>query len=168
METQRSAPQVVVEARLPSHDSKLVMAPPESIAYYTAILAMSGSGKSLILGRYLEEVITTARCKRVVFDPNANFSRVNSIDKPRLRLRTPLQGDRFQDRSCQTDRALPRILRLGRRNHPCADNDINPTDFAFAAKIYPKKARPEASAGKRTGKGRKAKPTARKTKRGLT
>ena len=65
---------------LPAPDAEVVMVEPLSIAQHTAVLAMSGSGKSFFLGRFLEEVITKTRCKCVVFDPNADFRRIDSVD----------------------------------------------------------------------------------------
>jgi DNA helicase HerA-like ATPase len=42
---------------------------------------MSGSGKSFFLGRLLEEIVIRTKCRCIVFDPNADFRRINEIDR---------------------------------------------------------------------------------------
>jgi Helicase HerA, central domain len=66
--------------RHPISADSLVCVPAKSITHHTAILAMSGSGKSFFLGRLIEEIITQTKCRCVVFDPNADFRRANETD----------------------------------------------------------------------------------------
>jgi hypothetical protein len=52
---------------------------PASIAHHTVIVAQSGSGKSFFLGRLIEEILLRTRSKLLVFDPNADFRKVDQI-----------------------------------------------------------------------------------------
>jgi hypothetical protein len=51
----------------------------EDAGYHTAIIAQSGSGKSFFLGRFVEELLLETKARCIVFDPNADFRRVNEI-----------------------------------------------------------------------------------------
>jgi hypothetical protein len=64
--------------------SDLVTIEPHLSAAHTAIIAQSGSGKSFLLGRYIEELLTQTRCKCLVFDPNADFKRVQEVESDSL------------------------------------------------------------------------------------
>jgi hypothetical protein len=66
---------------LPAPSDTLVSVRASLLAHHAAILAMSGSGKSFFLGRLIEEIITQTKCRCVVFDPNADFRRINEIDR---------------------------------------------------------------------------------------
>jgi len=52
----------------------------ENLNYHTAILAQSGSGKSFMVGRYLEELLICTQAKVVIFDPNGDFRYFNKVD----------------------------------------------------------------------------------------
>jgi hypothetical protein len=67
-------------ARLPAHEENLVTVSATNIDHHTAILAMSGSGKSFLLGRIIEEIIIRTKCRCVVFDPNADFRRASEVN----------------------------------------------------------------------------------------
>lgn len=58
----------------------LVRIPTHLLASHTAIIAQSGSGKSFFLGRLIEEILlqTSARC--LIFDPNADFRRIDEAE----------------------------------------------------------------------------------------
>lgn len=60
-------------------NSDLITVPAKAMATHTLIVAQSGSGKSFLLGRIIEELMlrTLARC--IVFDPNADFRFVGTI-----------------------------------------------------------------------------------------
>jgi type II secretory pathway predicted ATPase ExeA len=57
----------------------LVCIPAKQAARHTAIIAQSGSGKSFFLGRLVEELLLNTRCRMVIFDPNADFRKSDSI-----------------------------------------------------------------------------------------
>ena len=62
----------------------LVRVPAQLVGAHTAIIAQSGSGKSFFLGRLIEELMlqTSARC--LIFDPNADFSKIMDTVQERL------------------------------------------------------------------------------------
>src|SRR5580698_7262792 len=60
-------------------EADLVQVPSASMAHHTAIIAQSGSGKSFFLGRLIEEVLLRTRAKCIIFDPNADFSRISDV-----------------------------------------------------------------------------------------
>jgi hypothetical protein len=57
----------------------LVQVAPGAVAAHTAIVAQSGSGKSFFLGTFVEELLLNTRARCVIFDPNADFRRVDEI-----------------------------------------------------------------------------------------
>jgi Helicase HerA, central domain len=57
----------------------VVTAEPASIAHHTVLVAQSGSGKSYFLGRILEEICLKTKSRLVIFDPNADFRRIDHI-----------------------------------------------------------------------------------------
>lgn len=59
----------------------LFRVPSDKIAAHTAIIAQSGSGKSFFLGRLLEEILLRTKARCLVFDPNADFRRVDSVQE---------------------------------------------------------------------------------------
>lgn len=65
-------------------DNDLVRIPAELVGAHTAIIAQSGSGKSFFLGRLIEEIIlqTSARC--LIFDPNADFTKIKDTAPEKL------------------------------------------------------------------------------------
>ena len=50
---------------------------PADIAYHTALLAQSGSGKSFLLGRLVEEIILKTRARVLVLDANGDFRKMD-------------------------------------------------------------------------------------------
>ena len=56
------------EARVP------VLLRPTGLAAHTAIIAQSGSGKSYMLGRFLEELVGKTKAKLLILDPNSDFA----------------------------------------------------------------------------------------------
>jgi ABC-type oligopeptide transport system ATPase subunit len=48
---------------------------------HTAIIAQSGSGKSFMLGRLLEEIASKTRARIVVLDPNSDFIKFSEIEE---------------------------------------------------------------------------------------
>ncbi|HEY3396826.1 MAG TPA: ATP-binding protein [Armatimonadota bacterium] len=57
---------------------KVIDIPTPDIAYHTAILAQSGSGKSFLLGRLIEEILLKTKSRVLVLDPNSDFLRVHA------------------------------------------------------------------------------------------
>ena len=57
----------------------LVILDPADMACHTCVAAQSGSGKSFLLGRILEELLLKTRSRVVVLDPNADFRRVARV-----------------------------------------------------------------------------------------
>jgi hypothetical protein len=47
---------------------------------HTAIIAQSGSGKSFMLGRLLEEIVLKTRARVLILDPNSDFARFSTVD----------------------------------------------------------------------------------------
>jgi hypothetical protein len=52
----------------------------EDLTAHTAIIAQSGSGKSFMLGRLLEEIISKTRARVFVLDPNSDFAALATVD----------------------------------------------------------------------------------------
>lgn len=50
---------------------------PESLLYHTAIIGQSGSGKSFMVGRLIEEICLQTNGKLVIFDINSDFSNLD-------------------------------------------------------------------------------------------
>jgi hypothetical protein len=61
-------------------DDDLVLVAPRDMGTHSVIVAQSGSGKSFLLGRLIEELLVTTRARCVILDPNADFFRVGEID----------------------------------------------------------------------------------------
>lgn len=51
-----------------------------SFGCHTAVLAQSGSGKSFLIGRLIEELLIKTKARVVVLDPNSDFVRIPEID----------------------------------------------------------------------------------------
>ncbi len=47
---------------------------------HTAIIAQSGSGKSFMLGRLLEEIVGKTRARVIFLDPNSDFVKFSEVD----------------------------------------------------------------------------------------
>src|SRR5438105_1290563 len=62
----------------------LVTVPPDTIANHTAIIAQSGSVKSFFLGRLIEEIVLKTRARCIIFDPNADFKKIDEVVKDGL------------------------------------------------------------------------------------
>lgn len=60
-------------------ENDLVAIRPKDMATHSLIVAQSGSGKSFFLGRLIEELLLHTRAKCVIFDPNADFGRVDTV-----------------------------------------------------------------------------------------
>jgi len=54
------------------------------LAAHTLIVGQSGSGKSLLLGRLVEELLLNTRAECLILDPNGDFSRMNSAEADAL------------------------------------------------------------------------------------
>lgn len=52
----------------------------DGFACHTAVLAQSGSGKSFLLGRLVEELLLKTKARVVVLDPNSDFVRLPQVD----------------------------------------------------------------------------------------
>jgi hypothetical protein len=52
----------------------------EGLTAHIAIMAQSGSGKSFMLGRLLEEVASKTRARFLILDPNSDFSQFGCVD----------------------------------------------------------------------------------------
>jgi len=64
--------------------SDLLRVPASALANHTAIIAQSGSGKSFLLGRLIEEILLESRGRCVIIDPNSDFRRVYESQNSRL------------------------------------------------------------------------------------
>src|SRR5712691_8534306 len=53
---------------------------PRLLGCHTAVLAQSGSGKSFMIGRLLEELLLKTKARIVVLDPNSDFVRLPETD----------------------------------------------------------------------------------------
>src|SRR5881394_1918019 len=56
----------------------------DAMATHTSILAQSGSGKSVFLGRIVEEIILQTKARCLVLDPNADFRKVYKVEPASL------------------------------------------------------------------------------------
>jgi hypothetical protein len=54
---------------------------PTSLGCHAAVLAQSGSGKSFLVGRLIEEVLIKTKARVVVLDPNSDFVRLPEVDE---------------------------------------------------------------------------------------
>jgi hypothetical protein len=53
----------------------------EGLLAHTAVIAQSGSGKSFMLGRLLEEIATKTQARVLILDPNSDFARFGEVDE---------------------------------------------------------------------------------------
>ncbi|HKQ56397.1 MAG TPA: ATP-binding protein [Candidatus Eisenbacteria bacterium] len=54
---------------------------PDSFGCHTAVLAQSGSGKSFLVGRVIEELVLKSKARVVVLDPNSDFVRLPEVNE---------------------------------------------------------------------------------------
>jgi len=67
-------------ATLGNHsDSSLISVPAGATGNHTAIVAQSGSGKSFLLGRLIEELATKTKARLLILDPNGDFLQIEEI-----------------------------------------------------------------------------------------
>lgn len=93
---------------------------PRSLGGHTAVLAQSGSGKSFLVGRLIEELLIRTKARIVVLDPNSDFVRLPEIDEAAWKEPT-LQpwffpGDSLATFKSQWKRVRPIVL--SNRNLP--------------------------------------------------
>jgi hypothetical protein len=62
-------------------DEDLVRIPASQAARHTGIIAQSGSGKSFLLGRLVEEILLNTRARVVILDPNADFRAYDALNR---------------------------------------------------------------------------------------
>jgi DNA helicase HerA-like ATPase len=53
----------------------------EGLTAHTAIIAQSGSGKSFLLGRLLEEVAAKTKARIIILDPNSDFAQFSTVEE---------------------------------------------------------------------------------------
>jgi len=51
-----------------------------ALAKHCAVLAQSGSGKSFMMGRLIEELLIKTKASVVIFDPNSDYARLNELN----------------------------------------------------------------------------------------
>ena len=54
---------------------------PRTLACHIAVLAQSGSGKSFLVGRFIEELLLKTKARIVILDPNSDFVRLPQVDE---------------------------------------------------------------------------------------
>jgi len=54
----------------------------KDLGRHTLVVGQSGSGKSVFLGRLLEEIMTKTLARCVAVDPNADYFRIDEVQKP--------------------------------------------------------------------------------------
>ena len=64
--------------------SDLVVVPANLVASHTIIVAQSGSGKSVFLGRLIEEILLNTEARCLVLDPNSDFRSMHQVAGPKL------------------------------------------------------------------------------------
>ncbi len=70
-----------IEAVLNRDTRAAELVDPRSLGCHTAVLAQSGSGKSFLVGRLIEELLIKTKARIVVLDPNSDFVRLPEIDE---------------------------------------------------------------------------------------
>ncbi|MFY9824197.1 MAG: DUF87 domain-containing protein [Thermoanaerobaculia bacterium] len=60
-------------------DSHLIAVPAAAAGNHTAIVAQSGSGKSFLLGRLLEEIALKTKARLLILDPNGDFLQIEEV-----------------------------------------------------------------------------------------
>lgn len=103
---------------------------------HTAILAQSGAGKSVFLGRLLEEICLSSTARCLIFDPNGDFRRFHEVKPEELWSKAaydaedggqlPHERDRSMFETQWTSLIKVRILGgPGRKNKPYEDLHIS-------------------------------------------
>src|SRR5665647_1328314 len=59
--------------------SKLITIKPKDLLHHMLIVGQSGSGKSFLIARLVEEILLRTQARAVVIDPNGDFSRIYDI-----------------------------------------------------------------------------------------
>ena len=59
----------------------MVRIPTKKIDKHTEIIAQSGSGKSFLLGRLIEEIKIKSKSRCLNLDPNGDFRKINEINE---------------------------------------------------------------------------------------
>jgi len=72
----RGESQVSIDLVLRKDTKQPLTVEASSLARHSAILAQSGSGKSFLLGRLLEELLLKTKARVIVLDPNSDFVRI--------------------------------------------------------------------------------------------
>jgi hypothetical protein len=74
----------------------------EGLIAHLAIIAQSGSGKSFMLGRMLEEIAAKTRARFLILDPNSDFVKFGAVDagvwdRLKEKFRTDDKGNYLED-----------------------------------------------------------------------
>jgi hypothetical protein len=59
---------------------ELITVPAIEIGHHTVIIGQSGSRKSFLLGRLIEEILLKTKANCVILDPNSDFGVIHNID----------------------------------------------------------------------------------------
>lgn len=62
------------------YDDTIIKLEAEGFLAHTAIIGQSGSGKSFLLGRIIEELLINTNGKLVIFDLNADFIKISNVN----------------------------------------------------------------------------------------
>ena len=76
-----------------------LVVPVKQAAHHTAIIAQSGAGKSFLLGRLVEEIVTKTLSRVIVFDTNGDFRRVDSVSQKPWQPTQPRPLPEMEDRA---------------------------------------------------------------------
>jgi uncharacterized protein len=63
------------------HENAPVNIDSKGLAAHMAIIAQSGSGKSFMLGRLLEEIVSKTQARAIIFDPNSDFVTFSEVNE---------------------------------------------------------------------------------------
>jgi len=66
------------------NDSHVISIPRTRVANHSVIIAQSGSGKSFLLGRLVEELVLKTRARCLILDPNGDFRRIHETQAETL------------------------------------------------------------------------------------
>jgi DNA helicase HerA-like ATPase len=70
----------------------------EGMVAHTAIIAQSGSGKSFMLGRLLEEIASKTQARVVIIDPNSDFAQFGTVADDGWKFEKGDSRQAFKDR----------------------------------------------------------------------
>jgi hypothetical protein len=79
---------------------------PDGLAAHTAIIAQSGSGKSFMLGRFLEELVGKTKARLLILDPNGDFASFNAINEERWNPKDDTRHHRLDDDTAEAFKAM--------------------------------------------------------------